>query len=298
MSVYTTEIRYICETLAGYVESQPLSKVAEIIEAARPQLFDFDYPIFDSAYKSVLETKIIRHYYTREIGAETVGLFKFWLETKLNEIMPYYNQLYQTTVLDFNPLYTMDYTTTHSGSGSGTKDRSGSGSDQTKRTGSESTDSEATESGSGSTTRSGQSGGTTSGTKTESGTDYEYFSDTPQGGINGVESMTYLTNATKRTHSGSGSEESETSSTTSETTTTTTSGRQNEQAQHTVNFTDNTTRSDEATEHYSDTDSYTRHVSGFSQSPVKSMMEFRESLLNLDMMIINDLSDLFINLWD
>lgn len=297
MSVYTTEVRYICETLAGYVESQPLSKVAEIIEAARPQLFDFDYPIFDNAYKSVLETKILRHYYTREIGAETVGLFKFWLETKLNEIMPYYNQLYQTTVLEFNPLYTMDYTTTHSGSGSGTKDRTGSGSDQTKRTGSESTESAATESGNGSTNRGVQTHGVTSGTKTESTTDYEYFSDTPQGGINGVESMTYLTNATKRTHSGSGSEESETNSTDSETTTTTTSGRQNEQAEHRVDFTDSKWTTDEAAEHYSDTDSYTRHVSGYTQSPTKSMMEFRESLINLDMMIINDLSDLFINLW-
>lgn len=59
-------------------------------------VFDFDYPIFDENYRSVLETKIIDYYYFREIGLETIGQFKWFLKSKLNRIMPYYNELYGT----------------------------------------------------------------------------------------------------------------------------------------------------------------------------------------------------------
>ena len=61
------------------------------------------YPIFDENYRETLDTKILKHYYTREIGFETVGLWKFKLNTKMNEIMDYYNQLYESALLEFNP---------------------------------------------------------------------------------------------------------------------------------------------------------------------------------------------------
>ena len=67
-------------------------------------LFNFNYPIFNEEYRSVLEEKITRHFYFREIGFETVGRFLYELETKLNEIMPFYNKLYESTLFEFNPL--------------------------------------------------------------------------------------------------------------------------------------------------------------------------------------------------
>lgn len=67
-------------------------------------IFNFTYPIFDEEYRPILEEKIIRHFYFREIGFETVGRFIFELETKLNEIMPYYNKFYESTLFEFNPL--------------------------------------------------------------------------------------------------------------------------------------------------------------------------------------------------
>lgn len=54
-----------------------------------------DYPIFDENYRSVLNQKILNHYYIYEIGFETAELFNFYLRTKMNEIMPLYNVLYQ-----------------------------------------------------------------------------------------------------------------------------------------------------------------------------------------------------------
>ena len=120
MSKYTTEVRFICETAAGLTESAGASKVDEIIAKAAPIVFNFDWPIFDEAYRLGLEEKILRHYYTREIGEETVGLWKLRLEDRLNLIMPKYNQLYESARLEFNPFYDVDYTRQGTNSGEGT----------------------------------------------------------------------------------------------------------------------------------------------------------------------------------
>ena len=62
MSKYTTEVRFICETYAGLTESTGYSNVEQVIENSRSQIFDFSYPIFDEAYKTTLESKILLHY--------------------------------------------------------------------------------------------------------------------------------------------------------------------------------------------------------------------------------------------
>lgn len=56
-----------------------------------------------------LNTKILNYYRFREIGQETFGRWLFELETALNEIMPYYNQLFYSADQDFNPIYNVDY---------------------------------------------------------------------------------------------------------------------------------------------------------------------------------------------
>lgn len=72
--------------------------------------FDFkmdNYPIFDENYRSTLNEKILNHYYENEIGFETAPLFRFYLNNKLNEIMPKYNTLYnaQKELIDENALF-------------------------------------------------------------------------------------------------------------------------------------------------------------------------------------------------
>ena len=64
------------------------------------------YPIFDENYRNTLNQNILYHYYENEIGFETAPLFRFYLNQKLNEIMPYYNELYkvQKKLIDENLL--------------------------------------------------------------------------------------------------------------------------------------------------------------------------------------------------
>ena len=69
-----------------------------------------DYPIYDESYRDILNQKIIDHYYFCEIGAETPGRFKLFINRTMREIMPYYNQLYASAALEINPLHNFDLT--------------------------------------------------------------------------------------------------------------------------------------------------------------------------------------------
>ena len=75
-----------------------MAKYTTTIRNLMDNNFDFglkDYPIFDNEYRTILNNKILMHYYMDEIGFETAGLFKVYLNNKMNEIMPYYNELYK-----------------------------------------------------------------------------------------------------------------------------------------------------------------------------------------------------------
>lgn len=45
----------------------------------------------------------------REIGLETLELFRYFMRMKMWEIMPYYNQLYKSELIEFDPLSTRRY---------------------------------------------------------------------------------------------------------------------------------------------------------------------------------------------
>lgn len=279
MSKYTTEMRYICETEAGLSESAGYSKIKDVIAKAIPKIFDFDFPIFDENYRNVLETKILKHYYTREIGLETYGLWKLKLDTKLNEIMPFYNQLYKSALLEFNPLYEVDYSKTGNRDSSGTRDNT----ENNSETYDESTD--INESHDESTTNSND-GTLTKGTTT---TTTNYFSDTPQGAISNVIDGTYLTNATYNVAGNTGSDN------------TSNSGNvDSEGSSKSKNEKDGSRKgSKTSNSNLTDTESYLESVRGKMSSKSYSalLMEYRETFINIDMMLIDELSDLFFGLW-
>ena len=300
MSKYTTELRYICEDYAGYDKSVGYNKTADVIANSRDKVFDFNYPIFDEAYRSVLETKIIKHFYLREICAETVGVWKHFLDMRMNEIMPYYNKLYESELIEFNPLYDTDLTKDYN------KDFKGTGTSELEKTGSEILDTEHNTrlSKTGTITTAGSSDNDTSTSghdaDVKKNTRWDIYSDTPQGGLTNVENETYLTNARKIVDDGTGSDRTFTSTgsndttySESETRNTTDATTGNETATKTLNTNDRSIRD------LRDIEDYLEHIKGKSSgsSFSKLLQEFRETFLNIDLMIINDLNDLFFGLW-
>lgn len=93
MAIYTTTLLELAEDLSDteYTYSQGNT----LITALSRYLFDFDYPMYDPAHKAEFQEKFIRHYLVREIGQETPTLFKMFLQSRLLDIMPYYNVLYE-----------------------------------------------------------------------------------------------------------------------------------------------------------------------------------------------------------
>ena len=73
------------------------------------------YHIFDASYRDTLTGKIIDHFLTREIGLETIDMFQLAMRRKMNEVMPYYNKLYLSEKIAYDPLSTVDLRTLNSG---------------------------------------------------------------------------------------------------------------------------------------------------------------------------------------
>lgn len=243
MSKYTTEVRFICEEKAGLIESVGCDKVDEILEKSWDKIFDTTWTFYDERERKNLCKKILRHYYTNEIGFETVGLWTLYLNTKMGEIMPYYNQLYESARLKFEPLKDVDYTET------GENEKNATENNKSIRDGN--------------TTRTDDLTRNTDGTNK--------YSDTPQGGLNGVLSSTYLTNATK------------------DDIIETNTGTQK-------NKIDDSFSEDKK---LNDTGSYSKNVKGKmgGKNYSEMLLDYRKTMLNIDMMVINELSDLFMRLW-
>ena len=185
MSKYTTEVRFICESKAGSSESAGCDNVDDVVSKSWNKIFTNKAVFFDEEYRSVLCQKILKHYYLREIGSETVGIWKLWMNTRLEEIMPFYNQLYKSALIEFNPLYDVDL----------------------KRTHNRKIDSSKQDTGTSQSVSSGEINVSETSSGSSNNTKKDLYSDTPQGAITGLENENYLTNARKVTDTGSTSNE-------------------------------------------------------------------------------------------
>ncbi len=77
-----------------------LRKVVEIVGPLNVGLNE--YPIFDESYRDSLNQKILDHYWYNEIAHESIDMFIHQLKVKMNEIMPFYNELYESELVDFD----------------------------------------------------------------------------------------------------------------------------------------------------------------------------------------------------
>ena len=233
MSRYTIELRYLIE--GNY------------------DLGLKDYPIFDESYREQLNNKIIQHYYFREIGFETEALFKNRLNQKMNEIMPYYNQMYESAKLKIDPLSTIDleevFSRKSKTTGEGTSSTSGTGNN----------------------TNNFNSTDTTDYGKISKFSDIAQAQTTP----NEILNDKYLTSATvddgqdKNTNTGTNTSQTES----------TTSGTSTDER----NLDEDTT--------------LTRKGNNGTASESELLNMYRETFLNIDMMIIDDLDELFLGIW-
>lgn len=224
MPSFTSKLRTVVDYFDG-----TLSVVnGQRVLTGAPNLGLNEYPIFKSDHRPVLNGLIIDHYFNQEIGVESPDLFALALRRKMNEIMPYYNKLYNSELIEFDPLSTVNVKNV-------------------------STANTVNESEAQSTIENANK--TISGARTVQ-------SDTPQNMLSG--------NADYASGAVDANSEANTDAT----------------ANETNNANNTTEQTGEST------------TNGYQGVASQLLMSYRAALLNIDMMVVNELSDLFMLIWD
>lgn len=90
MARFTAELHELLKDEGFKAELQRVMNSYPLYEAVNPDLYGH------IPTREELNKKIIDHYRFYEIGSETPGRFLYNIETTLNEIMPYYNQMFKS----------------------------------------------------------------------------------------------------------------------------------------------------------------------------------------------------------
>lgn len=269
MSQYTTELRYLIEMGIDLGLSA--------------------YPIFDESYRDTLNNHITDYFYFREIGFETAALFTNRLRQRMNLIMPYYNQLYLSAKLELEPLTNYKLTEVFDGATTDTGNRTENTTRDINAEG------ESTSKLTGNATSTENTTGTQTIDSTDTTKTKQISSDTPQGMLSAAElaeTSTWATNAqfvdTTHTQNSTNSTESE-----GKTESNTTSNGNDTSTSTTKDTYEGTTDHDNA-----GTNKYNKELSGYmGVSPSELLQKYRETFLNIDLMIIKELESLFMGVW-
>lgn len=84
----------ICNTYCNSDSDKPRIKILDLSKNSRSMIFDFTYPLSSYINEEEFEEMFIDHFLDRRIGQETFTAFKLHLRSKIREIMPEYNALF------------------------------------------------------------------------------------------------------------------------------------------------------------------------------------------------------------
>lgn len=264
----------------NYHNSKVTLELGEMVDSG-VKVWDFDYPsYYKGEEKTAFEQLVIDHYRFRQIGMETPGRWLHSFRTRIREIMPYYIQLYKSVELMMNvddPFKAYDLTETF------TKETS----DSSVISGESSTEDSSTSETSGQTSQTGSN--STEGTSNKSGSNASErkFSNTPQGSISNIED--YMTEATKE------------SGTTGEDISTAESGSSSAEGTSSENGTTSgqSSSTTSGTSENTGKETYTlKRFGNIGVQPLGQEIEaYRKALINVDLMVINELKDLFLKVY-
>ena len=107
MAKYTMTIFDIMEQYA-WTDDKELVTQTDLMEYGRKRLFNFAYPFYEPQLKDEFEQQFIRHFYNREIGSESLALFKMRLQDYLILNSEKWERLYKNLTDDINPFINYD----------------------------------------------------------------------------------------------------------------------------------------------------------------------------------------------
>ena len=232
-----------------------------------------NYPIWSEDYRETLNQKIIRHYKYKEIGFPTIGQFIDRLNMKMDEIMPYYVQLYKTTMYEYDPIHNADYTEEH------TLTKDSEGNVVNKEIG--------TSEGTGTVTGTSSSESSSETSNDITNNHKQVSVDTPQSNVQEIldGSYEYASEVKNDFNQELGKTQNK--------------GNASSEDKSTTNTSSTLTNDYESTSKHGEVETYKKHLKGnYGMTTSQAMIKAeREIILNIDMKIINDLRFLFMNVW-
>lgn len=101
----------------------------DLVEKYYSKLFDFDFPFYveNEKIKVEFEKYLCYTYFNESIGFETPDAWKFAFKQKMLEIMPYYKELYRTTLFEYEPLINRVFTSSDNVNETGITDYTSNG---------------------------------------------------------------------------------------------------------------------------------------------------------------------------
>lgn len=282
MATYTVRLSEWVKSLKTEIEEEhPDIKLSysQVMDYAAQKILDFPYrcygiePEEDEKFRRELNITILRKYFMREIGYETPELWKIQLESRLRLVMPKYRELYKSTLfeLDFESPYHIITKHNEIKRDDGTVDR----------TGTRDTDTDSNTS----TTYGKKTIDDGNGSRNSTTNTIGYDSDFPQFSFsqgdyattgNTSDSTTNETTTTKNTESQSGTD------------TATGKGIEKE------------TWKDGEKNLNTMVDDYIHDVSGHTTNMdiLNAVEKWRELIVNINEMIVNDIADLFMMVYN
>ena len=117
MAKYTFELRELFEPIKFNPPLYTRSQVEEFFKdyELNDYLTQEQIDVINNAgiwNKDKLARKIVDHYYMRESGLETIGLFKHYAKVIMQELMEEYLPLIYSASIQYDPLVNVDYTET------------------------------------------------------------------------------------------------------------------------------------------------------------------------------------------
>ena len=112
MGYPTTSIGFLLAYYGGVNMYAGENTGFDLVEKYYSKLFDFDFPFYveNEKIKAEFEKYLCYTYFNESIGFETPDAWKFAFKQKMLEIMPYYKELYRTTLFEYEPLINRVFT--------------------------------------------------------------------------------------------------------------------------------------------------------------------------------------------
>lgn len=133
MASYTVELRKLIDlfgrdTVEGWFKNYNLEHYLTPVQIAQIEKFNV-------WSKDRLATKIVDHYYMREIGFETPTLFEHYAKVTMQEIMERYLPKIYSNFLEYDPLSNVDFTETYTREIAGTSEGTSNSTSQNNASG-------------------------------------------------------------------------------------------------------------------------------------------------------------------